>query len=64
VDELVKQLVLGAPNLVIAIAVLLWARTHIKEKDDEIRRLTDIIIDECLGSDGTEGERIDNSSKE
>lgn len=46
-DELIKQLVLGAPNLIVAIAVLLWARQHIADRDAEIRRLTDVIIQLC-----------------
>lgn len=56
-DEFLQQLILGAPNLIVAIAVLLWARENINRKDDYIRAMNErllALLEECYRAEANE----------
>lgn len=55
-DELLKTLVTGAPNFVVAIAVIVWASRLIEKMVDAQLRLVDELIKKCAETDrlGTE----------
>jgi len=46
-DELIKVLITGAPNFLVAIAVIVWASRLIEKMVDAQQRLIDQLILKC-----------------
>jgi len=50
-DDLLKTLITGAPNLVGAIAVIIWPSRLIEKMVDAQQRLVDMLIAKCADDD-------------
>lgn len=46
-DELVKQIILGAPNVAVALAALWWASQRIDKMIDAQAKLIDALLEMC-----------------
>jgi len=46
-DELLKQVILGAPNVAVALITLYWCFRALDRKDEQTQKLIDKLIDLC-----------------